>query len=51
MNECKRQAIEIIDHLHQENRMDNGDYAAVHDGLTEIEPPAGPRRGSGGAVG
>ena len=38
MNECKRQAIEIIDHLHQENRMDNGDYAAVHDGLTEIEP-------------
>lgn len=38
MNECKRQAIEIIDRLHQENRMDNGDYAAVHDGLTEIEP-------------
>lgn len=37
MNEYKRQAIEIIDRLHQENLMDDGDYSAIHDGLTEIE--------------
>lgn len=33
----KRVALEIIDQLHQNNRLDNADYNALHDGLCEIE--------------
>lgn len=38
MNCYKQQAIEVINRLHEENRLDNGDYCTVHDGLSEIEP-------------
>ena len=38
MNEYKEQTLEIIDRLYQENRLDSGDYDALHDGLSEIEP-------------
>ena len=38
MNCYKQQAFEIINRLHEENRLDNSDYFAVHDGLSEIEP-------------
>lgn len=38
MNCYKQQAFEIINRLHEENRLDNSDYSAVHDGLSEIEP-------------
>ena len=37
MSEYKQQAIEIIDRLHQENRIDYRDYCDIHDGLDEIE--------------
>ncbi len=33
----KTEAISRVDKLHQENRIDFGDYSAIHDGLTEIE--------------
>ena len=38
MNCYKQQALEIVNRLHEENRLDNSDYSAVHDGLSEIEP-------------
>ena len=31
-------SLEIVNRLHEENRLDNSDYSAVHDGLSEIEP-------------
>lgn len=34
----KRVALEIIDQLHQNSRLDNADYDALYDGLCEIEP-------------
>lgn len=37
MSEYKQQAIEIIDRLHQENRIDYRDYCDIHDGLDEID--------------
>ncbi len=37
MSEYKRQAIEIIDRLNQENRIDYRDYCDIHDRLNEIE--------------
>ena len=37
MSAYKQQAIEIINRLHEENRLDNSDYCAVYDGLSEIE--------------
>lgn len=37
MNEVKQFAVEVIDRLHQDNRMDYGDYSAIHDGLDDIE--------------
>lgn len=37
MSEYKNQAIEILNRLHQENRIDYADYCAIHDGLSEIE--------------
>ncbi|MCI9166505.1 MAG: hypothetical protein HFF64_10980 [Oscillospiraceae bacterium] len=37
MDECKRQALEIVNRLHQEDRIDSGDYTILHDGLCEIE--------------
>ncbi len=33
----KTEAIKRLDNLHQEDRIDYGDYTAIHDGLTEIE--------------
>jgi hypothetical protein len=33
----KTEAISRVDKLHQENRIDFGDYSAIYDGLTEIE--------------
>ena len=36
-NYLKTEAISRVDKLHQENRIDFGDYSAIHDGLTEIE--------------
>lgn len=33
----KTEAISRLNRLHQENRIDFGDYSAIHDGLTEIE--------------
>lgn len=33
----KEQAIEIVNRLYQENRLDSSDYSAIHDGLSEIE--------------
>jgi len=33
----KTEAIKRLDNLHQENRIDCGDYSVIHDGLTEIE--------------
>ena len=38
MNCDKQQALEIINRLHRENRLDNRDYRAVYDGLSKIEP-------------
>lgn len=37
MNEYKEQAIEIVNRLYEENRLDSCDYYAIHDGLSEIE--------------
>lgn len=37
MSVYKEQAIEVINHLHEENRLDNSDYCIIHDGLSEIE--------------
>lgn len=33
----KTEAINRLNRLHQENRIDFGDYSAIHDGLTEME--------------
>ena len=38
MNVYKQQAVEVVDRLHEENRLDNSDYCTIHDGLSEIEP-------------
>lgn len=38
MNCYKQQALEIVNRLHEENRLDNSDYCTIHDGLSEIEP-------------
>lgn len=37
MSEYKQQAIEILDRLNEENRIDYKDYCDIHDGLDEIE--------------
>ena len=37
MSEYKKQAIDIIDRLHQENRIGYQDYLDIHDGLDEME--------------
>lgn len=37
MSECKRQAIEVIDRLHSESRIEYPDYCTIHDGLDEID--------------
>lgn len=37
VNAYKEQAIEIVNRLYAENRIDSGDYSAIHDGLSEIE--------------
>lgn len=37
MNVYKEQALEIVNRLYSENRLDSGDYSAIHDGLSEIE--------------
>lgn len=38
MNCDKQQALETINRLHEENRLDNSDYSTIHEGLSEIEP-------------
>jgi hypothetical protein len=38
VNVYKQQAVEVVDRLHEENRLDNSDYCTIHDGLSEIEP-------------
>lgn len=37
MSYLKNEAVEIIDRLHEENRIDYGDYVAIHDALDEID--------------
>lgn len=37
MAECKNGAVEVANRLHQENRIDYGDYTALMDGLGEID--------------
>ena len=37
MSECKKQAIEVIDQLHSESRLEYPDYCTIHDGLDEID--------------
>lgn len=37
MSKYREQAVEILDRLHQENRIDYGDYCAIYDGLDEID--------------
>lgn len=37
MSYLKDGAVEIIDRLHEENRIDYGDYVAIHDALDEID--------------
>lgn len=37
MAECKNEAMEVANRLHQENRIDYGDYSALMDGLGEID--------------
>ena len=37
MSDDKQLAIDIIDRLHQENRIDYQDYLDIHNGLDEIE--------------
>ncbi len=37
MNVYKEQALEILNRLYAEGRIDSGDYSAIHDGLSEIE--------------
>ena len=37
MSEGKRQAIEVIDRLHSESRIEYPDYCTIHDGLDEID--------------
>lgn len=37
MDEHKNEAMEVANRLHQENRIDYGDYSALMDGLGEIE--------------
>ena len=35
MSQYKQQALEIVNRLHQEDRIDSGDYAILHNGLCE----------------
>ena len=37
MSGCKKQAIEVIDRLHSESRLEYPDYCTIHDGLDEID--------------
>lgn len=37
MNEYKEQAIDILNRLHEEGRINGGDYYAIHEGLSVIE--------------
>lgn len=37
MNAYRQQAVEILNRLHEENRIDYQDYCDIHDGLNEIE--------------
>lgn len=37
MSECRHEAVAIANRLHQEDRIDYGDYSALMDGLEEID--------------
>ena len=37
MSECKKQAIEVIDRLCSDSRLEYPDYCTIHDGLDEID--------------
>lgn len=36
-SDIKIEALSRLNALHQEDRIDSGDYSTIHDGLTEIE--------------